>query len=267
MRMTTIRKTLSGFFVFTALLTGAVSCKKDKDNSPAPPPPAGTERIKEYKTGDEFVRFDYNAAGDVTKVTINDETSTDGNTVVYNVTYNAAKKISALEAAGERIVPVYENNVITRADIFENNVRIGYTAYSFENNQLKRATIYFGEDDDFTPILEFIFTRNAAGNVTEMVTMMASGEPNHMVRTGHVTYQYDEKSNPLYSQRDLLILFWQNASKNNIKLEEHFDADMQLEDKYVYDYQYNDKGLPKSAVIKQGLPGDQQTTTNVTFSY
>lgn len=264
---TTIQKTVSGFLLAAGLLSSVTSCKKDNDNSPAPPPPPPAERIKEFKTGEEFIRFDYNTAGDVNKVTINSDVNTGGNTMVYTVNYNAAKKITSLEAPGERIVPVYENNLLTRADIFENDARIGYTTYTFENNLLKRATIYFGEDTEFMPVLEFIFTYNAAGNITETVTMMASGEPNHMERAGHVTYQYDQKSNPLYAQRDLLLLFWQGASKNNIKVEDHFDATLQLEDKFVYDYQYNNNGLPKSAVVKQGLPGDPGTTSNLTFIY
>lgn len=41
--------------------------------------------------------------------------------------------------------------------------------------------------------------------------MTANGEPGHMERAGHITYQYDQKSNPLYGQRDLLVLFWQGA--------------------------------------------------------
>ncbi len=263
---TNIRKTVSGFILFAGLLTGAVSCKKDNDNSPVPPPPPA-ERIKEFKTGEEFIRFEYTSAGDVNKVTINTDVNTGGAVMTYTVNYNTAKKITSLETANEKIVPVYENNLLKRADILHDNARVGYTNYLFENNLLKRATIYFGEDTDFQPFLEFNFTYNTAGNIPESVTMMATGEPGHMERAGHVTYQYDQKTNPLYAQRDLLLLFWQDASKNNIKVEDHFDADLQPEDKFVYDYQYNDKGLPKSAVVKQGLPGQPGTTSNVTFTY
>lgn len=177
--------------------------------------------------------------------------------MTYTVNYDAGKKITSLDAGAEKIIPVYENNLLKRADIFQEGVRVGYTNYLFENGLIKRATIYFGEGTDFQPFLEFNFTYNAAGNITENVALMASGEPGHMERSGHITYQYDQKSNPLYAQRDLLVLFWQGASKNNIKIEDHFDANLQPEDKFVYDYQYNDKGLP-------GQPG---TTSNLNFIY
>jgi hypothetical protein len=264
---TTVRKSISGFIMFAGLLSGAVSCKKDKDNnSPEPPPPAA-QRIKEFKTGEEFIRFDYNAAGEVNKVTINSDINTGGNDKTYTVNYDAGKKIVSLDAGAEKIIPVYENNLLKRADIFQEGVRVGYTNYQFENGAIKQATIYFGEDNDFIPFLEFNFTYNAAGNITQNVALMANGEPGHMERSGHINYQYDQKSNPLYGQRDLLVLFWQGASKNNIKVEDHFDADLQPEDKFVYDYEYNNNGLPKSAVVKQGLPGQTPTTSNLIFTY
>lgn len=263
---TTIQKSVSGFLLFASLLSGTVSCKKDKDNNSPEPPPAA-QRIKEFKTGEEFIRFDYAAAGDVNKVTINSDVNTGGAVMTYTVNYDAGKKIASLDAGAEKIIPVYENNLLKRADIFQDGVRVGYTNYLFENSSLKRATIYFGEDNDFQPFLEFNFTYNAAGNITENVAMLASGEPGHMERSGHITYQYDQQSNPLYAQRDLLVLFWQGASKNNIKVEDHFDGDLQPEDKFVYDYEYNNSGLPKSAVVKQGLPGQPPVTNNVSFIY
>ena len=100
--------------------------------------------------------------------------------------------------------------------------------------------------------LDFIFIYNAIGNITKLETFIKGEQPNQMVRAGHVNFQHDEKTNPLYAQRDLLALFWQGVSKNNIKVEDHFDANLQPEDKFVYAYQYNDNGLAGSAVVTQG---------------
>jgi hypothetical protein len=262
----TIQQGALAFLLFAGLLSGTASCKKDK-NENSTPPPAQAERIKEFKTGDEFVRFDYSAAGDVEKVIIKTDANTGGATLTYAVTYGAGKKIAALETPGEKIVPVYENNSMTRADIFQDNQRVGYTAYQYENGAIKRATIYFGEENDFNPFLEFIFTHNGAGNVTETVAMMTNGEPGQMVRSGHTTYQYDQKTNPLYAHRELLSLFWLAPSKNNITVENEFDADQQPDDKSVYNYTYNEKGLPKTAVVTQGLPGQPTTTVNLNYTY
>lgn len=262
---TTIRQSVSAFLLFAGLLTGVASCKKDKDENNLPPP-VNAEKIKEFKTGEEFIRFEYAATGEVNKVSIKTDINTGGTALTYNVTYTG-NKIAALETPGEKIVPVYENNVMTRADIFQNNERVGYTAYYYENTSLKKAILYFGEDNDFNPFLEFNFTYNAAGNVIENVALMTNGEPGQMVRSGHITYQYDQKTNPLFVQKDLLALFWQVPSKNNITVENHFDADLQPEDKFVYNYTYNPNGLPKSAVVTQGLPGQPPVTSNVLYTY
>ena len=89
----------------------------------------------------------------------------DGSTLTYTVNYNAAKKITSLETTDEKIVPVYENNILTRADIFMENEKVGYTAYQYEGGLIKKATIYFGESNVYFPVLEFIFTYTAAGNI------------------------------------------------------------------------------------------------------
>lgn len=247
--------------------SGTVACKKDKDNTPEPTPPPVVQKLREFKNGEEFIRFNYNAAGEVNQVTVNSDLNTGGIPTVYTVNYDAAKRLSSLESTGEKIVAVYENNVLSRADFFEADQRIGYTNYQFENGLIKRATLYFGEDNDYQPYLEFNFTHNAAGNITEMVTLTASGVPGQLVRAGHVTYQYDQKTNPRYQQRDLLAMFWQSANKNNITIEDHFDSDLQPEDRFAYNYQYNDKGLPKSAVVTQGPPGQPPVTTNQSYTY
>lgn len=258
------RQLFSGLFLFTALTTSIISCKKD--NNDTTPPPA-SQRIKEFKNGEQFVRFDYNVNGDVTKVTINDDDNTGGAEMTYIVNYNGAKKISSLESLEEKIVPVYENNVLIRSDIFQANERVGYSTYHYEGGSLKRSTIYFGEDTDFMPVLEFVFTYSATGNIEKMESFVTTGEPGQMDRAGHITYQFDQKTNPLYAQRDLMILFWQPVSKNNITVENHFDADLQPEDKFTYDYLYNSSGLPKSAVVKQGLPGQPTVTTSLDYIY
>jgi hypothetical protein len=263
---TSIRKSLSAFLLLAGLTAATVSCKKDKnDDGGTPPPPPAAAKLKEFKTGEEFIRFEYNASGSVTKVTMKNDVTTGDATEVFNVLY-AGNKITSLESNSQKFVPVYENNVITKADIFQDNEKVGYTTYQYENGSLKKATIHAGEANQFIAVLEFIFTY-ASGNITEMQTMMLDGESGQMVHAGHITYQYDQKSNPLFAQKDLLVLFWLSPSKNNVAVENHFDANQQPEDKFVYNYTYNNNGLPKSAVVTQGLPGQPTTTENVEYIY
>jgi hypothetical protein len=262
-----LKKNISSALLVTAFVAVLCSCKKDKEDGPGNNPPV-TERIKQYTQGNEFVKFDYNASGDVTTVTINSEVNTGGVPTAYSVSYDGAKKITSLQNTdGEKIVPVYENNRIIRADMLIADERIGYTTYNYENGNLKRATIYFGQDTDYEPFLMFEFTYNTAGNLTQTVSMVSNGMPGMLVRAGHVDAQYDNKTNPLYAQRELMILFWQSISKNNVTLEDHFDANQVAEDRFTYNYTYNAKGLPTAAVVAQGLPGGPTTALNVLYVY
>ena len=252
--------------LFTVLLSGLSSCKKDKDE-PAPQQPA-SELLKQYKTGEEYIKFSYNTGGRVSFVDIRSDLNTGGEEVKYAVGYSETNAISSLEGDnGQLIVPVYENGQIIRADIYENNDRIGYTSQQFENNRLSIATLYAATDDGFEGAFEFRFAYNAAGNITQTVALLNGGQPGVMVRAGHIDFEYDQKTNPLYAQKDLLVLFWQGASKNNVILENHFDSHLQPEDRYSYVYSYLPNGLPEKATVTIGFPGQPATTTQVNYSY
>lgn len=258
-------------FLFVGLLAGFIACKKEESNSPAPGPdpnPVPAAKLKEFRNGDEFIKFFYNADGTVQKVNVKSELNTGGEELTYNITYTAGKKIASLETTtGQKIVPVYTNNILSKADLFVDGEKAGFTNYLYEQGLMKRATIYFGQGTDFQPFLEFNFTYNAQGNPIESVAMMANGVPGQLVRAGHVTFEYDQKTNPLYAQNEILALFWQGAAKNNIKKEEHFDSNLQIEDRYVYTYTYKTNGLPENAVVKSGLPGQPEVTTNIQYTY
>ena len=266
MQTTVKMKWAPRFLLIISLMIFMGSCKKDKKDAPAPPPVAA--KIQEYRDGDEFIRFNYNTDGTVRKATIKSELNTAGTIVDFNISYNGEKKISSIStSAGETIIPVYENNVMIRADNFVGSSRKGYTNYQFANGSLTKATIYQGQGTDFIPILEFDFTCNAAGNVTETVLFAGTDVPGQMVRAGHVESQYDQKTNPLYEHKELLALLWHSVSKNNIVREDQFDANLSLEDQYFYTYTYKENGLPEHASVRKGLPGQPPATSDVNFIY
>jgi hypothetical protein len=254
--------------LFSLALIGTVllfasSCKKDDAPAPTPAPAA---KLAEYKDGEDFIRFQYNADGTVRKATVKNEVNTSGDVVDFTVTYTNKKITEINSTSGEKIVPVYENNVLTRADIFMGGERTGYTNYEFQGGNMKRATIYVGTDNDFVPILEFQYNYNAAGNVTEGIILVGDGTGT-MDRAGHVELSYDTKTNPLYGVKDFMIFLWQGMSKNNVVVEKIYDSNMQLEDRFLYEYTYKANGLPEKADVEQGLPGDPVQTSSVGFVY
>lgn len=254
------------FYLIAFIACMIASCKKETVSN-TPPAQAGVH-LEKYINGDEFIEFFYNEDTEVNKVVLKNERSTAGDETSFTVAYNNDKTIKELVANnGQRIVPVYDNGILTRADIFEAGVRVAYTAYNYENNNLKKATVYYQDLNDFLPVFELILTYDSNGNIAETVVMIADETPNHLVRAGSVQMEYDAHQNPLYAYNDLLALFWQAASKNNIAVENHFDAVSAPEDKRTYRYAYHENGMPATALVTKGLPGTEQTTINVNFIY
>ena len=266
MQLTVIKQTFQRIFLLAALAASVVACKKDKDK-PSPDPLPGNAKLQQYTNGEDFIRFVYNADGTVKKVILRTDLNTNGDEVEYNVTYNAQKKIASIESRWQKIEPEYDNTGLVRARIFEDNKQIGYTNYHFENGNLVDAVIYAGEAGVYVMSMGFNMTYTAQGNVSETAVFLANGEPDHLERTGSVKFEYDQKTNPLYAHKDLLALFWQVPSKNNVTVENHLDAQMQPEDKYVYTYTYKANGLPEKATVKQGLPGEEPATSQLGFIY
>lgn len=261
-------KTALMFSLFLGFTMSLFSCKKDKDNGPGAGPGESASLISEFKTGDEYIKFGYNGDGTVKTVTINSDLNTQGEEMRYDLTYTADKKIAALsDGAGTQIIPEYQNGKMVRASIMDGTDRIAFTNYEYTTGNLTRATVYAATDDDFMMALAFDFTYNAAGNVAETIAFIPDGTPDHLVRAGHINFQHDDHTNPLYAQRDLLALFWQAVSKNNVTLENHFDADGIAEDRYQYTYTYNSRGLPQVGQVIIGLPNTTPTVTSVNFTY
>ena len=97
--------------------------------------------------------------------------------------------------------------------------------------------------------------------------MVGTDTPGQMVRAGHAELQYDQKTNPLYAHKDFLVFLWQGPSKNNAVVENIYDAQLTLEDRYQYEYTYKSGGLPEKAKVQIGLPGTPITTSTVGFTY
>ena len=97
--------------------------------------------------------------------------------------------------------------------------------------------------------------------------MVGTDTPGYMVRAGHAELQYDQKTNPLYAHKDFLLFLWQGPSKNNAVVENIYDAQLTLQDRYQYQYTYQSNGLPEKASVQIGLPGEPVTTSAVGFTY
>jgi hypothetical protein len=256
-------------FKSTALLFALVvsttlifsSCKK-----PTSEPQVST-KLKSAKSPDTEISFTYNANGTIKTAAVKNDLVTSGDLVNYQVSYNAAGKISEIVSDEDiRIVPIYQNGVLAEAS-FETltGIELFVTTYTYHNNFLKSVEINSAAGQAW---LKFVFTNNAAGNVEK--TEFFSQNPlnqNEFISGGTVTYTYDNKTNPLYAAKDLLHLLWAPATPNNAISEIHKDSNNDLEETVNYTYQYHSNGVPKSAIMQSTVVGQQPVNSTITFSY
>ncbi len=259
------KQALAGLMLSSILLLAISSCKKEKDNKPDTPDTS--IRVAEVKNEDRQVNFFYDGTGHVNKVQVKSDLNLSDDVMEFHISYqnNRIAKLSATN--GDELIPVYEDGKMIRADYYIANTRVAYTVYHYENEKLKRVIIYLGSQPDYEPYLGFDFEYDATGNTSRSIAFVRTTIPGQLKRSGHVDFTYDNQINPLFEHRQLLSLFWETVSSNNILQENHFDATLALSDRFAYNYTYKSNGLPERATITIGLPGQPTSTSMLSYRY
>lgn len=242
------------------------SCKKQDD--PTPPSSPVSQRIAEIQSGSDFMKFEYNADNTVKKVTAKLEMETSGETETYHVKYDGFKKITEVTyGTNQRIVPVYNNNIITRANAYEGETQTGFTQYGYQNGLLKTATVFFVlADNSAEPMLKLEFTHDAKGNVTKTDTYI-SFLGKELAYSGSTIYTYDDKVNPLLPNKEFLSLLWMPASPNNVLSEEVKTVEGTTESLTTYTYNYLSNRLPGSGTAVTKKSGEPDLVENMRYIY
>lgn len=252
-------KTFRNGKIVSALLLAAVlfftSCKKDKSEEL---PAGNAQKLEKISVGDEFLSFVYNTDGSLKQATVKDELSSGGDAVTYNIVYDAQKRMSEISTSeGEKLFPVYVNNQLQKVEVKDNtNTLIGITEYIYEANRLKTATVRTTLTGTLMDLMKFDFTYNAAGNISKTNYSFVDPASGDLVPDGHVTYEYDNKANPLTAVKEFLKLVWYVPSANNISKEVHVDANAVIEETVEYSYTYNALNLPQAGTVKRTVPGE-----------
>lgn len=249
------------FIAFVAIATLFACKKEDSFQQPT------SDKLLELQSGSEYLKLQYGTNGKLTKAIMVDEAVTNGEEVTFNIAYNAEGRISEVQKSdGETIRPVYENNRLVRADVFEGVERIGYTAYGYENGVVKTAEIKFTAFNDEITMMKFAFTYDAQQRVSQTSLWMFNPLTDQLEFAGRTNTEYDNKVNPLYSIKDFLILIWEIPAPNNIVKETQFNSDGSTDEVREYNITYNDKNQPSQAVMRSTSNG-QQSNTNISFRY
>jgi hypothetical protein len=251
------------------LLLGALiftGCKKEDSTVP---PPAGLPKLEKVSFDNEFIRFSYNADGYLKQAFVKDDLATAGEEIAFTVLYNEQNKIREVTTSdGRRLFPFYDNGEMHRVDVLNSiNQLEAYTDYTYLNGRVKSATVYYLNGGLASPWLKFIFSYDATGNVTKtnlFVNDMITGQ---LIPAGQVTYEYDNRANPLAPVKDFLLLIWQTASVNNVKKEIHVSPDLSPDETLEYNYTYNSRNLPSGAAVVRTIPGQPAENLQLAFSY
>jgi hypothetical protein len=250
---------LLGLIVSTTFIFS--SCKKNTDE------PEQSTRIKKVVSPDNEVTFTYNPNGTVKTAAVKNSFATSGDLITYQLSYNAAGKISEITSDEDvRIVPIYSNGVLAEAS-FEttNGIELFVTTYEYLNGFLKAVEIETAAGQPWT---KFMFQYNAGGNVSKTETFLANPlQGNQLEYAGSITYTYDAKINPIHPAKELMHLLWIPSSPNNVLTEIHKDENNDLEETVNYTYQYHTNNTPKSAVMQSTVVGEQPVNTSMTFTY
>ena len=244
--------------IISALLLAAVlfftSCKKDKSEEI---PTGSAQKLEKISIGEDFLNFVYNADGTLKQAIVKDEFSSGGDVVTYTITYDAQKRMSQVSTSeGEKLFPVYVNNQLAKVEVKDNaNTLIGITEYTYEGSLLKTATVRTNLTGPMIDLMKFEFAYNAAGNISKTSYFFVDPVNGGLDPDGYVTYEYDNKQNPLAAVKEFLKLIWYVPSNNNILKEVHVDANAAVEETVEYNYSYNARNLPQSGTVKRTVPG------------
>jgi YD repeat-containing protein len=249
---------LIAFFVFTTFF----SCKKDNDNEPF----LGL-RLVEQRTGDEYVKLQYDGNGKIIKAIMLDEDLTNGEVVTYLIAYNGAGRISEVtNSNGETVRPEYENNRLVKAVVFVGNQEIGQTDYHYENGLLKEAEIKFKLFGQESTTMKFSFTYDAQLRVKQSDLWMLNPFTDELESAGYTVMEYDTKNNPLIEFSDFLLLMWDVPAANNVVKETQYFADDTVDEVRDYIFSYNALGYPVQAIMRTTSNGVQQDI-NLKYTY
>jgi hypothetical protein len=263
MKLATFKKfTQAGIILIAAIFIH--SCKK---NPVSEPQTGGPLKLASFMSGNEYVRFMYNVAGQVSKVTLSSDEYSVEEEVTYNVSYLQGNKINELTGDnGVKIKLTYEGSALVKSEAFAGNNRAYETVYEYVDGDLRSTIIKLVDNNVVTPIIKLI-TYYEAGNPTTIDTYLVNPVTGQMQPAGFVIRKYDNKPNPFAGSKDLMMVLLHPVSSNNVIREDYFDTDINPQQTIETEYIYNTSQLPVKATKKETSPGKEPVVETGVYSY
>ncbi len=252
----------------TALIMFTASCKKDNHGADKPANGIKLKRVEASATN--YTSFEYNSAGNITKII----TAEDGETDVIDLAYQNNKLFSLTSSDQEALKFTYATNGLTdRVDMYQGGLQganVGYFKFSYNNAVLSDIVTYglIPNEANPVPLIKTTFEYYANGDIKTQRDLQYNWLTKAYVISESTTYEYDTHDNPLYSVSEIYQLKFEAPSKHNPVKATVTDENNDLVRTTTYAYTYNSNGYPTQAQTKVTEPRQPNpTVSTVKFSY
>lgn len=261
-------RTITAALAFAALLLGT-SCKKDNDEPGGGNPPAGKKITRFAVDANNYVSFSYNNDGKLSKMKSSMSFGQVPIVLETSFTYNGNKVKEVITSEGEKSVITYTGNYPSKSEDFdENNVKISYDEFTWNNGKLAQTITYEKEEGNtFAPDSKVTYEYHANGNLkTVKYYAYVSGDDGYELEYREEYEQYDNKFDPISITSNMTGIVDPSYRPNNPTLIKHYDAEGLLQATIEKIYEYDVQGYPTKLKEKHTEDGDTYEV-NYTYTY
>lgn len=259
----------------TGLIVMLSACKKDKADDPVPAPAKKLVRVEENASN--YLNFEYNSDGTLKKVVLAQDEEDGPSVKMLTIAYGENKKISRIDSEeGIHIDYRYEAGNLISTEIKDaQNQTISSGSYAYENGRLVNFGEFYpfpAEDGSgvvtYKRMKEMKYTYHADGNIRTLTTNLRNPFTDQLEKAGSRVYDsYDGKKNPIASQKEFSLGFFQEFNAANILNEKVFDENGTVEETIERTYTYDANGFPLTSVEKTTPSGQTSQIKNYKFIY
>jgi hypothetical protein len=238
------------FYFLVSLSVIAISCRKTPVIQPSPVT-ALNALAKIERTGGDYDSLYYNNDLQVTRIKMHTGTVNPYD-LNYTFEYDANKKLTRINVAGEHYDYVYINGVLAGVNHFIGNTKTDYRIYDFTNGKLTGYEEYYqiGNSGAYDFVSEAELDYHADGNLKSEVVY--SFHPQTRARFKHFSFtytDYDTKFNASAASGRLVFFSQIQLQKNNPGKMTSRDEVNGIETQYSFAYTYNDLSNPLTQLM------------------
>ena len=255
-------------YLLVAATLFTTACQKDPVEKPIDPEQT-KKLMKVSEDANNYSAFEYNADGNLSKMTIASDEDGDPEILAITYTYNDQKKPTGLNFAGiANFKYIYSGNKITKVELYSNNILGAYDVLHYTGEMISKVEKYFrGANATFELDSKSEYSYYDNGNIKETKNYIMNDDAQWEHTDTQQYLQYDTKKSPYKSIGEVNIgLFLEFLSVNNITRWKRINPNGNITTETEISYTYNTEGYPLTSTVKSTVDG-VVTNSSSTFSY